>query len=363
MYGHNERQEAKRPGMILRYTVAVACVAAGVLVAAWTEPVLHATTLLLAAVVIAAWFGGMGPGLMASALATLAVDYYFTPPFHTFEPGIEQVPRILVFGLLGVLSAWGSTARKHAERALREARDQLEERVRERTAELEDLAGRLIHAQEEERSRIGRELHDHISQLLGILTIRIDQLRSTTGMPATTIEGLDALRQSASEITDDVHRLSHRLHSSTLDYLGLAPGIQKLVAEFAARYDIRIAFTHDGIPASLPSEVSLCLFRIAEESLTNIAKHSRAKSATLRAAGTGDEIALTIEDAGAGFDKTMVERRAGLGLVSMQERLRALRGTIAIDSAPGRGTRIVARVPVVRAVDAPPIAVAPQEPV
>lgn len=361
MYGHNDKEGEAERGMIVRYAAAISCVAAGLLVAAWTEPVLHATTLLLAAVVIAAWFGGMGPGLVASALATLAVDYYFTPPFHTLEPGIEQVPRLLVFGVLGVLSAWGSTSRKNAERALRDARDMLEERVRERTAELEDLAGRLIHAQEEERGRIGRELHDHISQLLGILTIRIDQLRSTSGLPAATADGLDALRQSASEITDDVHRLSHRLHSSTLDYLGLAPGIQKLVAEFSSRYGISISFTHQGLPSSLPSDVSLCLFRIAEESLTNIAKHSRAQSARLHIACTDDGITLTIEDTGAGFDKTMIERRAGLGLVSMQERLRVLHGAITIDSAPGRGTRIAASIPAAHAGDVALTAVARQE--
>lgn len=331
--------------MIVRYVAAIACVAAGVLVAAWTEPVLNATTLLLAAVVIVAWFGGMGPGLVASVLATLAVDYYFTAPYHTFEPGLEQVPRILVFGLLGVLSAWGSAARKNAERSLRQARDELEERVRERTAELEDLAGRLIHAQEEERKRIGRELHDHISQMLGILTIRIDQLRADRGNSPATDAALDALRQNASEITDDVHRLSHRLHSSTLDYLGLAPALQKIVAEFSARQAISIAFTHESLPSALPSEVALCLFRVAEESLTNIVKHSNARSARIHVAGADGGIRLTVEDAGDGFEMSAVNRRAGLGFVSMHERLRVLHGTIAIESAPGRGTRIAAWVP------------------
>ena len=213
-------------------------------------------------------------------------------------------------------------------------------------AELEDVAGRLIHAQEQERSRIGRELHDHISQMLGILTIEIDQLRGDSSSAApTVIPALDHLRERASEITDDVHRLSHRLHSSTLDYLGLAPALQKLVNEFSQRHDIAISLSNDGLPAALSSHVALCLFRIVEEGLSNIAKHSDARSAEIRVAGKPDGIHLTIEDGGRGFDAAAIQKNAGLGLVSMQERLRVLRGTVRIDSAPSRGTRIDVWIP------------------
>ena len=210
---------------------------------------------------------------------------------------------------------------------------------------LEDLAARLIHAQEDERSRIGRELHDHISQTLGVLSIKIDQLRASGGITREIGEALDALRRDSSEITDDVHRLSHRLHSSTLDYLGLVPALQKLVAEFSERHDISIAFAHASLPPSLPSEVALCLFRITEESLTNIAKHSQAKSAKVDVNGRVDGIHLRIEDAGTGFDMTMLGHKGGLGFVSMRERLRALRGTVHVNSAPSQGTRIDAWVP------------------
>jgi signal transduction histidine kinase len=210
---------------------------------------------------------------------------------------------------------------------------------------LEDLAGRLIHAQEEERSRIGRELHDHISQTLGVVTIKIDQLRAHGEITAGVGGALDELRRATSDITDDVHRLSHRLHSSTLDYLGLVPALQKLVSEFSERHDIAISFAHASVPPSLPSEVALCLFRVAEESLTNIARHSQARSATIHVTGAPDGIHLAVEDAGAGFDMTTFGSKAGLGFVSMQERLRALHGTMHVDSAPSRGTRIDAWVP------------------
>ena len=210
---------------------------------------------------------------------------------------------------------------------------------------LEDLAGRLIHAQEQERSRIGRELHDHISQTLGVLTIKIDQLRANGEISPGIGGALDELRRDTSEITDDVHRLSHRLHSSTLDYLGLVPALHKLVSEFSERHGISITFGHTSMPASLPSDVALCLFRVAEESLTNIAKHSKARSAMVHVTGAPDGIHLKVEDAGTGFDVTSFGSAAGLGFISMQERLRVLHGTIHVDSAPSRGTRIDAWVP------------------
>src|SRR4029453_4782380 len=166
-----------------------------------------------------------------------------TLPFYTLKLDFAHIPRMTIFTLFSAFFASASAARRRAERLLQHARDQLEIRVHERTAELrrsneqlqaeivearraeaelENVAGRLIHAQEQERSRIGRELHDHISQMLGILTIEIDQLRpEALPIPPAIIDALDGVRQRASDITDDVHRLSHRLHSSTLDYLGL----------------------------------------------------------------------------------------------------------------------------------------------
>ena len=210
---------------------------------------------------------------------------------------------------------------------------------------LEDLAGRLIHAQEEERKRIGRELHDHVSQRLGVLSIRIDQLRADGGITPRVDVALGELRHDTSEITDDVHQLSHRLHSSTLDYLGLVPALQKLVSEFAERHDIAISCVHTSMPASLSSEVALCLFRVAEESLTNIAKHSGARWAHVHVTGAPDGIHLRVEDAGSGFDVAASGGKAGLGFVSMQERLRVVHGTIHVDSTPSRGTRIEAWVP------------------
>jgi signal transduction histidine kinase len=355
-----------RRSRLFRYAVAAACSAGALVISLQTVPVLHSSTVFLAAVVIASWFGGPGPGLFSAVLATWAVEYFFTQPLHSFTPTLHQVPRLAVFAILAVLGGWASASRRRAEVSLQQARHDLELRVQERTAQLqlsnerlhseigerrlaeqavEQLAGRLIHAQEEERSRIGRELHDHISQMLGVVTIRIDQLRAA-GAPGTELDrALADLRRNVTELTEDVHRLSHRLHSSTLDYLGLVPALQKLIAEFSDGHDIRVAFEHDGLPSPLSSEVALCLFRVVEESLTNIAKHSGALAARIRLHGGLDGLHLSVEDSGVGFHPGSLERRAGLGFVSMQERLRVFKGTIRVDSAPSRGTKIEAWVP------------------
>jgi PAS domain S-box-containing protein len=211
--------------------------------------------------------------------------------------------------------------------------------------DLEELAGRLIRAQEEERSRIGRELHDHVSQTLGVLTVRLDQLRLDPGTAPAVAGVLEELRQSTADITTDIHNLSHRLHSSTLDYLGLVAAVERLVGEFSARHGIDIDFDHASMPESLPSDVALCLFRITEESLANIAKHSRASRARINLWGESDGLHLRVEDSGVGFDSESLDRQAGLGFVSMRERLRVLRGTVRVDSAPARGTRIEVWVP------------------
>jgi signal transduction histidine kinase len=349
---------------IMRYGAAIIAAAAALATSLILDLYLVGApvSLFLCAIMFSAWFGGTGPGWLTFGLSHLAFMYYFVSPTHTFVVAVDEIPRLIIFSLSALFVLLLSAAQRRATASLGAARDDLRRAVdelqssndalhaenveRERAERaLEDLAGRLINAREEERRRIGRELHDHISQTLGVLSIKIDQLRADGDIAPGTGSALDELRRNASEITDDVHRLSHRLHSSTLDYLGLVPALQKLVAEFSQLHDVPITFGHRSVPPSLPSEVALCLFRIAEEALTNIAKHSQAPSANVQVIGAPDGMHLTVEDAGAGFDMAILGSRAGLGFVSMQERLRVHRGTIRVNSAPSRGTRIDAWVP------------------
>ena len=350
--------------VLLNYGVATLSVTTALVIARFLEIRLVSApvSLFLCAILFSAWFGGVGPGLLAVVLSHLAFDYYFVTPIHSLAVNTQEIPRVVLFSLSTIFVLSLSAAQRRATNSLKHALDDLSQTVRElessnealevenaerKRAErsLEVLAGRLIDAQEEERRRIGRELHDHISQMLGVLTIKLDQLRADDGHIPRVASALDELRHDATVITDDVHRLSHRLHSSTLDYLGLVPALQKLVSEFSRRHGIRITFAHASMPAPLPSEIALCLFRVAEESLTNIAKHSKASTAQVHVAGASDGIHLTVQDAGDGFDVKSVESKAGLGFVSMQERLRVLHGTIRVDSAPARGTRIDVWVP------------------
>jgi signal transduction histidine kinase len=180
--------------------------------------------------------------------------------------------------------------------------------------------------------------------MLGVLTIDLDQVRADPAVPAQLAPSLEDLRNRISEITTDIHGLSHRLHSSTLDYLGLIPAIQRLVDDFSARHGIAIEFSHADVPR-LPSEAALCLFRVTEESLTNIGKHSGATSASIRVAGSEQGLRLTVEDSGVGFDSASPEQGEGLGFVSMRERLRVLRGRVRVHSVPMRGTTVDVFVP------------------
>jgi PAS domain S-box-containing protein len=211
--------------------------------------------------------------------------------------------------------------------------------------QLADLAGRLINTQEDERRRIGRELHDHVSQRVAVLAMIADQLRARASLPAAVLRSLDTICHEADEITADIHALSHRLHSSIIDQLGLVPALQRLIAESSARHGLQLEFTHGMLSNHLSSDVALCVFRIAEESLTNVAKHSGARTARVNLSGDNDGLLLSIEDDGVGFQPEMLETKAGLGFVSMRERLRLIRGTIRVQSAPSRGTRIEAWVP------------------
>jgi PAS domain S-box-containing protein len=219
---------------------------------------------------------------------------------------------------------------------------------RKRTeASLEELSGRLITAQEEERTRIARELHDDFSQRLALLGIGLGRLWKKR--PESEEEERVLVRElwsQTKEITSDVHRLSHQLHSSKLQHVGLAPALLGLCEEMSEKYGIHVEFSEHGVPPTIPKDVSLCLFRIAQEALSNVVKHSRAQQAQAELWGTKNEIFLRIVDTGLGFDPALRDGDAGIGLIGMRERLRLVGGTLSVLSAPMRGTEIFAQVPV-----------------
>lgn len=205
---------------------------------------------------------------------------------------------------------------------------------------------RSIEAQEQERSRIARELHDDIGQRLALLTIELRQIQNNAdGLPAEVRERLEQLGRQSTEIASDTQSLSHELHSARLDYLGITAAVKGFCREFSKRQQMEVDFKSHDVPASVPSDISLCLFRVLQEGLHNSAKHSGAKNFAVRLWGMQDEICLSVTDFGAGFDSEAAKESHGLGLVSMEERLQLVNGTLCIDSRPNLGTTIYARVP------------------
>ena len=213
-----------------------------------------------------------------------------------------------------------------------------------------ELAGRLMSAQEEERSRIARELHDGIGQELSVVIMRLDKASeaiSPQSKPrsAEMEKVIDKLRSICSEVGS----LSHQLHSSELEILGLKAAINNLCREFSEQYPIHIAYDCKSIPAKLQSDLSLAVLRVVQESLHNVAKHSGATSVRVDVSGASEELRVLVCDDGIGFATSRAGGAAGLGLISMRERIYLVGGEFSIESAPGAGTSVRVRIPLAAA--------------
>jgi len=209
-----------------------------------------------------------------------------------------------------------------------------------------ELAGRLMSAQEAERTRIARELHDGIGQEISILMMQMQKASESISLdPDRYPSEIEKVSRKLAAIGTHVSHLSHQLHSSELEYLGLTAAITKLCREFSEQSPIEITCDCKGIPAELDSGISLSVLRIVQESLHNVAKHSGAKTVQVEVNGTKEELTLLVRDDGAGFDIPESKIAAGLGLISMQERIYLVGGEFAIETTPGVGTSIQARVP------------------
>jgi len=217
------------------------------------------------------------------------------------------------------------THRKHAEEALL------------------GMSRKLIEAHEQERTRIGRDLHDDVVQRLALLAIELEGVQHDSAPELS--RRIDDLRKQATQITNDVQLLSHELHSSKLEYLGIVGAIKSFCKEYGERQELEIDFKSHDLPTALPTDLSLSLFRVLQEALRNATKHTRVKNFEVRLWGSSDEIHLTVKDSGTGFDREAAMKSTGLGLTSMQERLRLVGGALSIESQPRRGTTIYARVP------------------
>jgi PAS domain S-box-containing protein len=210
---------------------------------------------------------------------------------------------------------------------------------------LATVGSRLIEAHEEERTWIARELHDDIVQRVALVTAELEQDQQAADATTGVNDHIGQALQRLADLGKDIQALSHRLHSSKLEYLGLASAVQSFCRELSEQRKVRIEFKQSDIPAVIPKEISLCLFRVVQEALQNAVKHSAAQDVTVEVHGTKEGINLIVSDSGVGFNWQDAMNRRGLGLISMRERLRLVNGELSIQSTPGRGTTVVARVP------------------
>jgi PAS domain S-box-containing protein len=227
------------------------------------------------------------------------------------------------------------TERRRAEHALQQSRQ-----------ELRALAGRLINADEEARKTISRELHDDLSQKLALLAFDTSSL--VLSPPPSVEEMKEPLRNLQNrvvQLSQDVRQISHQLHPTILEDLGLTAALSELCDEFSVREGIQVAFEQEAMPKALPVELASCLYRVVQEALHNVSKHARASQVRLKASGSPEGIHLSIHDTGVGFDSEAGLSQHGLGIVSMKERVQLVQGEFSIHSKPGRGTEVTVFVP------------------
>jgi PAS domain S-box-containing protein len=219
------------------------------------------------------------------------------------------------------------------------------ERIRHEQA-IRNLSGRLISAQEEERTRIARELHDDIMQRIALLAMELTSW--SKHVPKSAVDLRDRIHDSKKrlwEMSTDIQALSHHLHSSKLEILGLVSAANTFCMELSEKHGIPVDFVHSDIPRAVPSSISLCLFRVLQQALQNALKHSGSTHVKVELRGTPNEIQLIVSDSGIGFDPKEAINGKGIGLISMQERLGLVDGQFSVTSAPGKGTTIYASVP------------------
>jgi two-component system sensor histidine kinase UhpB len=217
----------------------------------------------------------------------------------------------------------------------------------------QDLAGRLIRAQEEERRRIARDLHDDVAQELAGVAITLSGLQSKVGEPALRLETertVVDLQARVAGALESIRTLSRQLHPGVLQHLGLVAALKRHCNMVREHYQLDVRFCGEDGLESLSPDAALCLFRVAQEALSNTVRHARARLVTVRVQSTGERVELTVADDGVGFRRG--ERAgAGLGLRSIDERVRLVRGDARIESQPGFGTRLTVSIPMIAVAD------------
>jgi signal transduction histidine kinase len=291
-------------------------------------------------------FGVGGASFSVLVIATMAtlLTAFGKGPFAQSTPFVNAALLDVLFMVLSVTGITLASLVSEREHAMTER----EKLIREQAAmeALSSVNHRLIEAQEVERRRMARELHDDIGQRLAQLAVNISGITDTDPSAPPVQRRRAELEQQVSEIAADVQALSHRLHSSRLELLGITAAMRHFCAEFAAQHKVTIDVAFEDVPSEIASGVSLCLFRVLQEGLHNAMKHSGVRLFEVQLRSSHGQLHLFVRDAGTGFDVADARRGRGLGLLSMEERIQMVNGQIVIESKPGRGTSIHACVPI-----------------
>jgi signal transduction histidine kinase len=334
---------------------------------------------VLPAIVFSAWFCGLGPSILSTVLAFLGEQYWFIPPTHTLRVvgTAESAGAIVYFVVCLTIIIFAETIRRTTAKLalttekLREAgaelgrsHAELERRVTERTTQLQQknielqeqadvvrqLSGRLLQMQDEERRRIARELHDSVGQLVAAMAMNLSVIdRETLHLSPAAADAVSENSKLVQELSRQIRTISHLLHPPLLDEVGLASALQWFVEGFAERSKIQVSLDLPADFGRLSPEIETAIFRIVQECLTNVHRHSGSASAAVRVANVADQLRVEVQDAGKGIppekQSAMAGGQTGVGMRGMRERLRQFGGHLEVISTPGQ-TIVAATLPI-----------------
>lgn len=348
----------------LRYTVAVLAVGFALLIRGGLNSLLGDSLVyvfLLPAVAFSGWYCGIGPSVLSIGFALLAAKYWFIPPLHSFSfPARAHSIGMLAFLLGSAVIVSAGEARRRENNKLRRSRAVLEDRVKERTAELDsanqslrELTARLLQLQDEERRRFARELHDSVGQVLVALSMNLTTARSDIerlSKTAKTLSESEALLQAMSK---EVRTISYLLHPPLLDEAGLSSAVRWFIDGFVERSKIKVDLEIPDDFGRFSREVETAVFRVVQECLTNIHRHSGSPIAKVRITHSDGLVLVEVADRGKGIPaEKLIEMDSagmlGVGLRGMRERIRQLGGNLEV-SSDGKGVVVTARLPVANA--------------